>query len=155
MSQAEQIIARCTRDGHTAWSAVARQLGRSVDSVRAQFDPGYERAYAWAPSRAPVPPAAPEDLVEPAVDENDMSSPHVKGPGLKAEILALLSHRSLSAETMAGMLQRPVNSIRARLDRLQDAFMVCHDGAYPRTWAITQAGRKHVTGCEVRAKERA
>jgi DNA-binding transcriptional ArsR family regulator len=137
---AEQIISRCTRDGVVAWSQVAKQLGRSVDSVRAQYDPGYERAYCWAPSREPIPPAAPEDLIEPDVDENDMSSPYVKPTPLKERIMRLLSVQSMCAETLAHALNCPKNSIRARLDRLYDAGLVTHDGRYPRTWSIAGQG---------------
>lgn len=38
------IIMRCTRNGHTAWQAVAQQLGKSVDYVRSQYDATYQKA---------------------------------------------------------------------------------------------------------------
>lgn len=122
------VISRCTRNGHTAWQQVACQLGCSVDSVRAQFDPTYMRAHIWAPSREPQPEMIP--------DENDLSSPYPKPPGLKVEILKLLNRNRMSAEELSLALLSPVNSIRARLDRLHDAGQVYHDGAYPRTWGI-------------------
>lgn len=151
---ADEIIARCTRDGHVSWQHVAAQLGRSVDSVRAQFDQTYMRAHIWAPERG----ARPEMEPDPAdvFDIEDTSSPHPKGPGLKVLILGVLANGAESAELIAIRLQRPVNSIRARLDRLQGDFLVCHDGCYPRTWSLTAKGlRIHVTGCEVRVKARA
>lgn len=140
---ADETIARCTRNGYTAWQQVANQLGRSVDSVRAQHDPTYMRAHIWAPTRQPDPEMLP--------DENDLSSPHPKAPGLKVEILALLREGPWSAETLAMRLNRPVNSIRARLDRLMDEFLVCHDGRYPRSWVLANPNT-HVTGCEIQGK---
>lgn len=128
----EIIIQRCTRDGHVAWAQVARQLGRSVDSVRAQHDPSYMRAHIWAPSREPQP-----EMVE-EVDENDMTSPYPKGIGMKAKILALLERQMMSVETLASFLQSPPNSVRARLDRLLEAGRVYHDSAFPRSWGLTE-----------------
>lgn len=155
MSNPLDIIAACTRNGATSWQNVARQLGRSVDSVRAQYDAGYERAYVWAPTREAAPEPAPEDLIEPADADIPMNSPHAKGPSLRILILQRLQHGAQSADTVANFLHRPVNSVRARLDRLLDDFLVCHDGRYPRTWSLTAKGlRIAVTGCEVRAKER-
>jgi hypothetical protein len=145
-----EIIARCTRDGVVSWQHVARQLGRSVDSVRAQFDSGYGRAWVAMPSRDL------EDEEPPPDSEVPVTSPYTKGPGLKLEILRDLQHGPRSVETIANQLVRPVNSIRARLDRLLEIGAVSHDGRYPRTWSLTATGlRISVTGCEDRAKERA
>lgn len=44
MTYAETVIARCTRNGHISWAQVAKQLGRSVESVRQEFDRAYRRA---------------------------------------------------------------------------------------------------------------
>lgn len=149
MTNEQLVIERCTRNGVTAWQAAAKQLGCSVDYLRAKFDVTYARAYCWAPSREPDPE------LEPPVDENDTSSPHVKGPGLKLLILCTLQNGPLSAETLACVLVRTVNSIRARLDRLHDVECVVHDGRYPRTWKLTAKGlRCAVTRCEISAKER-
>lgn len=149
MTDPHDIIAANTRGGHTSWQNVARQLGRSVDSVRAQFDPGYERAHVWAPSRDPIPQPRPEDVVIP-FDENDTSSPYVRGPGLKAEILCLLSrHAGLSVDDIASHLQRPVLSVRKRLNVLREEGRVTcsgrHPSGSPKTWrravaAVTRHG---------------
>lgn len=145
---AEIIIARCTRNGVTAWQAVALQLGVSVDKARCDHDPSYLKVRPWPHACEAVTP-------EPEVDIEDMSSPYVKGPGLKALILTALQHGPMSAETLASTLIRPVNSIRARLDRLTDDFLVCNDGRFPRSWSLTAKGlRVAVTGCEIRPKER-
>lgn len=140
------VINRCTRDGHTSWQSVSRQLGRSVDSVRAQYDPTYLRSHLWAPTRSPEPAMAmPED-------EDDTSSPYPKAPGLKCEILTSLGRHTLGADTLASKLNRPVDSIRARLAQLQALFLVCHDGRFPRTWSLTEAGRQEMTRCEIEAR---
>lgn len=144
MSNPHAVIERCTRDGVTSWQQVAKQLGRSVDSVRAQFDPRYLRAHVWAPTREPDPDLAPP------IDENDTRSLAPKGPGLKVQILQYLQHGPECVEIIAIRLARPVNSIRARLDRLLEIGAVSHDGRYPRTWRVTPSGlRMSVTGCEV------
>lgn len=145
MTDPKAILARCTRDGATAWQQVAKQLGRSVDSVRAELDPGYLKVRPW--------PHPCEEVEPEPVDENDTRSLAPKGPGMKLEILRQLQNGPSSAETLANRLRRPVNSIRARLDRLQGGFLVCHDNRYPRTWSLTAKGlRTAVTGCEIRAK---
>lgn len=143
------VIARCTRAGVTSWSNVARQLGRSVDSVRSEFDAEYLRVRPWPHVCEVIAP-------EPEVDVNDTRSLRPKGPGLKLLILATLQNGPLSAETISCVLVRTVNSIRARLDRLHDAECVVHDGRYPRTWKLTAKGlRVAVTRCEISAKESA
>lgn len=140
---ADDVIARCTRDGHTAWQQVANQLGRSIDSVRAQHDPSYMRAHIWAPSREPQPEMIP--------DPNDLSSPYVKGPGLKCEIVNLLRRRSATAETLATMLGKTTESIRNRLTDLKAANIVEHDGYHlPYTWRLTAVGRGDGLGAEER-----
>jgi hypothetical protein len=156
MTDATLIIARCTRNGVTAWQAVAAQLGRPVDSVRAQFDAGYERAYCWAPSRESVPEA---DVV---IDFDDMSSPFAKGPGLKILILRTLQTGPACIETIATRLCRTTDSIRARLNSLKVDGLVIHDGRggphgegrSQRTWSLTAPGlRVAVTGFAERVKE--
>lgn len=141
----KDIIATCTRAGVTAWQSAARMLGRSVDSVRSQYDPTYLRSHIWAPTRSPEPAMA-------IPDEDDTSSPYPKGPGLKCEILTALANHTLGADTLASKLNRPVDSIRARLAQLQALFLVCHDGRFPRTWSLTEAGRKEMTRCEIEAR---
>jgi len=127
------VIARCTRNGVTSWQQVARQLGRSVDSVRCAYDPQYLKVRPWPhPCEEVASPVEPELELEPT----DLSSPHPKGESLKVRILKLLAVQSMSSEILAHALNVPRNSIRARLDRLLDAGKVCHDGRYPRTWAI-------------------
>lgn len=143
MTDPHDLIARNTRNGHTAWQNVARQLGRSVDSVRAQFDPTYARAHIWAPSREPQPEMIP--------DENDLHSPHPKGPGLKCEIAAALATSSACAETIAARLARPINSIRARLAEMQASGIVRCDGHRPGTWSLIP----DVTACAIGGKEAA
>lgn len=134
----EIIIARCTRDGHVAWSQVARQLGRSVDSVRAQHDPSYLRAYVWAPSREADP-----DL-EPPVDENDTSSPHVRQAPIRDRILHLLAVQTASAQTLALALNTTVGCAKVNLSRLAQSGMVRHDRSYPYTWELTIIGRSEI-----------
>lgn len=41
MTDADTIIARCTRNGVVLWAHVAKQLGMSVDRARSQYDPAY------------------------------------------------------------------------------------------------------------------
>lgn len=131
------IIARNTRNGHTAWQHVAAQLGRSVDSVRAQFDPSYMRAHIWAPSREPQPEMIP--------DENDTHAPHPKGAGLKCQIIAYLNRRPATAETIAAWLAKTPESIRVRLNALKADKLVEHDGfRLPYVWSLTAAGRLKV-----------
>lgn len=127
------VIARCTRAGVTSWSNVARQLGRSVDSVRSEFDPEYLRVRMWPHVCEVVEP-------EPEVDENDTRSPYPKSVGMRARILALLERQMMSVEALSGFLQSPVNSVRARLDRMLDAQLVFHDGCYPRSWGLLEVG---------------
>lgn len=147
MTDPLDIIAANTRNGHTAWQNVARQLGRSVDSVRAQFDPTYLRAYIWAPSREAQP-----EMEAPPVDENDTSSPYGRGPGLKAEIACLLSHHArLNVEDIANQLGCSTASARKQLSALKaDGLAVCserHPSGSAKTWsAVTRHG--------LRAKER-
>lgn len=132
MTDATAIITRCTRNGVTAWQSVALQLGRSVDSVRSEHDPNYLKVRPWPHPCEVVEP-------EPVIDLDDMSSPYPKGEGMKARILALLERQSMSAELLSSFLHSPVNSVRARLDRLFDGGKVYHDGRYPRTWGLMEA----------------
>lgn len=44
MTDADTIIARCTRNGAVLWHHVAKQLGTSVDRARSQYDPAYRTA---------------------------------------------------------------------------------------------------------------
>lgn len=44
MTDADTIIARCTRNGVVLWAHVAKQLGTSVDRARSQYDPTYRTA---------------------------------------------------------------------------------------------------------------
>lgn len=133
-----EIIERNTRNGHTAWQHVACQLGRSVDSVRAQFDPTYMRAHIHVPSREHQPEMIP--------DENDLRSPHPK-TNLKCEIMKLLKRRSATAETLATMLGKTSESIRTRLTALKSDKLVEHDGfRLPYVWNLTDAGRLKLTG---------
>lgn len=147
----EEIIRRCTREGVTAWQSVAKQLGLSVDAARSRYDPSYLRARPWP---HPCESVSPDGEPEP-IDETDMSSPHPKGPGLKVLILRQLQNGPASVETLAVRLSRKTTSIRARLDRLLDDFLVCHDDCYPRSWSLTAKGlRIAVTGCDFQARER-
>lgn len=143
MSLAQTVIARCTTNGHTRWQHVAAQLGRCIDSVRAEHDPTYLRAYIWAPSREARPEMdVPEDI-------DSTRSPHAKGAGVRIELLALLARRTLPAETLARLSGIPANSARARLSDMATDGLVSHDGNAPgstyhsiRTWAITEKGRE-------------
>lgn len=139
----DEIIAANTRAGHTSWQNVARQLGRSVDSVRAQYDHGYERAYVWAPSRSPMAQAEPEDLIEPDDADIPTSSPYVRGPGLKFEILCLLQVRQASVEELAGRLAKTTLSIRKRLNDLKADGAVFCDNGIPRTWGLIEKDGTH------------
>ena len=149
------IVARCTRNGVTSWQAVAKQLGRSVDSVRAQFDRQYARAHVWAPSREPDP------ALEPPVDENDLSSPYPKGPGLKSMILrSLHTNGPTCVGDIATRLGRTTNSIRMRLSDMREAGLVENDskgrpnGVYEWTWSLTIAGHvAAVTACAQKERE--
>lgn len=159
----DEIIAACTRCGVTSWQNVARQLGISVDAARARHDPGYERAYVWAPSRSPMAQADPEDLIEPDDADIPTSSPYVRGPGLKVEILCLLIHHGgLTVETLASMLNRTKLSVRKRLNDMRGELLVCNDsggqhgsGTFGWTWTITAVGKGFVTAHAPGAKERA
>ena len=53
-----EVVERCTRNGVTSWTSVARQLGCSVDRARLLGDPGYFEVRPWP-------------LAEPAGDADD------------------------------------------------------------------------------------
>lgn len=133
------VIARCTRGGHIQWHQVAKQLGQSVDTVRVQHDPSYLNARPWPHKCEAVTPGGEPDMIE--LEPTDLSSPHEKPEPLKDRILKLLHVQSMSAEILGSALSSPRNSIRARLDRLLDAGLVCHDGRYPRTWSLVHPNR--------------
>lgn len=142
MTDPSTIIARCTRNGITSWQAVAKQMGLSVDAVRSRYDAAYLKVRPWPhPCEAvPHPDGA-------------------KGPGLKALILNQLGKHAMSVEDLAYRLQRPVNSIRARLAQMRQCGLVesdsggRHNGkANAWTWWITTKGRD-VTRCAIQGSE--
>lgn len=130
---ADEVIRRCTRDGVTSWAQVAKQLGRSVDSVRAQFDVTYLRAYVWAPSREADPDLAPPD-------EDDTRSPHVRPVRLKVRILAILGKHTLSAATIAAALGTTLGCAKSQLSVMKREGLIKHTKGYPYTWSLTQIG---------------
>jgi hypothetical protein len=143
---AEQIIARCTRDGVVSWQNVAAQLGCSVDQARKLHDPQYLAIRPW-PQRceAVTPKGEPIELV----DENDTHSLAPKGPGLAVEILrALKRHGPMSAQAISGLVGSPCNSVRMRLARMLERKWVVNDsrgrgnGVFEWTWAPTAEGLK-------------
>jgi hypothetical protein len=132
---AQDIIDRCTRNGVTAWANVAKQLGRSVDSVRAQHDQSYMRAHIWAPSREHQPEMeAPED-------PDDTRSPHVKPVPLKVRVLAVLGKHSLSAETLAAATGTTLGCAKWQLSVMKREGSVQHTTRLPYTWSLTDAGK--------------
>lgn len=135
------IVDRCTRNGTVLWSHVARQLGCSVDAVRARYDQNYLHARIW-------PHPCEELLPEEPIDENDPHSLRPNVPSMRAEILTLLKRQgSLSVRSIGGRLNRPCNSVRMRLSQLRDSGLVQNDSAALRsgrsewTWSLTDAGR--------------
>lgn len=150
------VVDRCTRGGATSWQQVAKQLGRSVDSVRAQFDPTYLRAHVWAPTRGPEPDMA-TPTVEPdpeaLPDAEAYRSPHSAGPGLKALILTALDRCPASAETIATRISRTPESVRVRLSCLKADGLVVHDERPPYTWVITDAGRSLLTRLAIEGRK--
>lgn len=123
-------VRRCTLDGVTRWSHVAQQLGRSVDSVRAEFDPSYPRYHIWAPSREPDPEMAPPD------NEIETSSPYIKGPDMRAKIMTCLARGAASAETIAIFIGHGLGSVKARLSEMATEGKVEHTARQPYTWSL-------------------
>lgn len=130
------IIARNTRNGHVAWQNVARQLGRSEDAIRSQYDPTYMR-------RNDRPWPHPCEAVE--FEPTDVSSPYAKTPGLKTKILTVLHRHTASAESIAYAIGGHARSIRSRLGALHASGLVQRSCRLPYTWSLTEAGRKVVT----------
>lgn len=138
---AADIIARCTIDGVTRWSHVAQQMGRCVDSVRAEFDPRYLRAYIWAPSREPRP-----EMDLPAEDDEDsFRSTRAKSDGLRVSIIARLGRGSASAETLAAFIGCTVQGARNQLSKLKADGQVVHTRRLPYTWSLSP-GETSVAG---------
>jgi hypothetical protein len=130
---AQDIIARNTRNGVTSWAQVAKQLGCSVDSARAQHDPAYARAHIWAPSREPQP-----EMEE--IDESDLSSPHAKPVRLKVRILMILGKHTMSAATIAATLGTTLGCAKKELSVMKRDGAIKHTKGYPYTWSLTEAG---------------
>lgn len=153
---AEAIIAACTRNGVTSWQNVARQLGRSVDSVRCAYDPQYLHIRPWPHvcEVVPHPDESMEDPLEPNDADIPTNSPYDKGPGMKAQILCLLTrHGPMSVEALSGLLNRTKLSVRKRLNDMRAELLVCNDsggqhnsGTFGWTWSITKTGQGAVTG---------
>ena len=129
-----QIIARCTRGGVVSWQNVAQQLGRSVDSVRAECDPTYMRSHIWAPSREPRPEMEPPEVIP---DENDTRSPHERGPDMRTKIVACLTRGCASAETIAAAIGHGVASVRVHLTWMKQEGTISRlPGVRPYTWRL-------------------
>lgn len=149
MASAHDIIARCTRDGVTAWQHVAAQLGCSMDAARRGYDPNYMNARPW--------PVLCVEITQEGeiIDENDTHSLAPKGPGMRMDIACLLKrHGSLPVEAIAGRLNRPRNSVRMRLSQMHAKGWVENDsrgranGVIEWTWRLTDKGMAlAVTGC--------
>lgn len=143
----QEIVTRCTRNGVTAWQHVAAQLGCSVDQARARHDPKYLPVRPWPHPCEEVAPQAAEAKPE-TVDENDTSSPHVKGPGHRALIVSLLARNGpMTVADLAARLESPRNSVRMRLSQLRadglvenDNFRARNNGVYEWTWRLTREG---------------
>lgn len=140
MTLAQTVILRCTTNGHTRWQHVAAQLGRCIDSVRAEHDPTYLRSHIWAPSREARP-----EMIEPEHDIDDMRSPRPKERGLRFDILARLSFASASAETIAAAVEHSADSVRPRLTQLKQEGMISHTARLPYTWSLTDEGKTELT----------
>lgn len=139
------VINRCTRDGHTSWQSVSRQLGRSVDSVRGQYDPTYLRSHLWAPTRSPEPAMAmPEN-------EDDTSSPYAKTDPLPIRIIAVLKRGGQSAATIASLTGTTLNSAQVRLTAMKHEGIVKHSERIPYTWTLAEIGQRKGSGEEVAA----
>lgn len=132
MTDVHAIIERCTRDGHTCWQHVAGQMGRSVDSVRAQFDQTYMRAHIWAPSREPQPEMEPNLA--------DLSSPHIK-QRVRDRILIILGACTASAQTIAAMTNATLGSAKANLSYMKRDGLVASTHRQPYTWSLTVEGK--------------
>lgn len=131
MSDARDLIARCTRNGVISWQQVAKQLGCSVD--RAQ------RMYATTPRQDP------QQLAELLTNAEAYKSPHPKGDGLKAAILGLLErHGQLSVADIAARTRSTPATVRGMLRDLTHAGLVENDQArmkFERSWKLTATGR--------------
>lgn len=130
---AEIIIARCTRNGVTAWQAVAMQLGVSVDKARCMHDPNYLKVRPWPQACEPV--AAPE----PIIDFDDMRSPNAHNnnvPWVRDAIVGFLSRHSESAATIAIAIGAAHGTVKKELSNMKAAGQVEHDGGYPYTWRL-------------------
>lgn len=147
MSDEAAIIARCTRGGTTSWQQVAKQLGRSVDSVRAQYDRQYLHSRPWT---HPCEEVEPEPDIETMTDAEAYKSPNPKGEGLKVTLLKLLDrHQHLTADDMAQRTSNAANTVRSRLSELLHEGFVQNDqaiqrGSTERTWSLTTAGHAQI-----------
>lgn len=135
----QDIITRNTRNGYTSWQNVARQLGRSIDSVRAQYDHSYMRAHIWAPTREPEP-----EMEEPPC-ARDTSSPYIRGPILRVRIISTLSRHTASAQTLASMVGTTIGCARVQLSALKSEGIVQHTARMPYTWSLTDKGKAEAT----------
>jgi hypothetical protein len=134
-----ELIARHTRNGVTAWQAVARMLGRSVDSVRSQYDPSYLKIRPW--------PHPCEEVV--VIDFDDMRSPHVRPPPLRVRILALLAKQSASAQTIAAMTCSSLETTKMTLSRMKRDGMIQHTDRMPYTWSVAGSEAQGATALDV------
>jgi hypothetical protein len=125
------VISKCTRNGVTSWSNVAKMLGCSVDKAKALH--GHL-----------TPRQDPQQIVDnwAMSDAEAYRSPHPKGDGLKAQLLGLMErHGRLSTEQLAVLASSTPDSIRRRVNDLVAARLVEHDGCLPRTWGLTTDGK--------------
>lgn len=136
MTDAPDILARCTRDGVVLWGQVAKQMGISVDRARKLYDP--------VSSSRSDPQQLAEDR-EPLSAGMGRGRKCAEGEGLKAQILIFLErHRRLTVEDLAKRAQSTPNSIRRRLADLLRCKLVQHDNAgdkIERTWTLTLPGQ--------------
>ena len=121
------VIARHTRNDHTAWQGVAKVLGRSVADVKREYDLTI--------------PAIPQAiiLVAPTPAESGY-------PAMRLKILGfLIRWPSSTAECGANSTGARVEAVRARLSELSADGLVEHDEARgratSRSWRASSAGR--------------
>lgn len=99
------VITRCTGPGGVRWQHVAQQLGRSVDSVRCEFDPTY-RQDERPPSIAAV--------VQP--DEGE-KPPRRPAPECGAKFLQPALTALLNGPLDGGKLAEATGAIRSSVSR--------------------------------------
>ena len=131
------IIARCTRCGKIMWQHVANQMGRSVESVRQQFDQTYGAKMVCEAIETDNPLA--DDSI---IDFDRISVARVKPLPLREKFLIILAKHTASAATLATITNTTLGTAKWQLSTMKADGLVTHTARQPYTWsiAVRQAG---------------